>query len=146
MPLVSSIYSWGKNRSWNDPSKPRKKKKKAALRAGLRPTKAKRPKQVQWAGAGKDQSIVQACGRLLRVPIAMAQRWEGNEYKLYLNSNEWVILKNGIIKDRGYKCEKCGSRKSIDLHHLTYDRLGNEYPEDLELVCRTCHKGLHRNN
>ena len=30
---------------------------------------------------------------------------------------------------------------SLELHHVHYRSLGNEQPEDVELLCRECHTG-----
>ena len=37
-------------------------------------------------------------------------------------------------------CEACGKKtRCLDIHHLTYERLGHERDEDLQAVCRPCH-------
>lgn len=33
----------------------------------------------------------------------------------------------------------------LDGHHLTYERLFDELPEDVKLLCRKCHKRVHDN-
>ena len=43
----------------------------------------------------------------------------------------------------GLRCRR-GWTLRDDLHHLSYDRLGNERHEDLLPLCRTCHRALHR--
>ena len=40
---------------------------------------------------------------------------------------------------RGF-CEDCGARIGLDVHHRSYERKGNERPEDLVAVCRQCHQ------
>ena len=46
-----------------------------------------------------------------------------------------------LIKDiKGGKCEKCGSNKNIDVHHLDYDNLTID---NFKLLCRKCHKVIH---
>jgi 5-methylcytosine-specific restriction endonuclease McrA len=44
-----------------------------------------------------------------------------------------------VIKLRGAKCERCGRAGDLELHHKTYERLGNERFSDLELLCNPCH-------
>ena len=61
-------------------------------------------------------------------------------YNDHLNSDEWRDLKRKIVRERGNMCERCGSAGLLHLHHKTYDRLGEELPSDLELVCVDCHK------
>jgi hypothetical protein len=65
-------------------------------------------------------------------------------YTNYINSNEWKSFRLSIIKERGYKCEKCGANnRIIHAHHLTYERFMKELPEDIQLLCVPCHKEIH---
>jgi len=41
---------------------------------------------------------------------------------------------------KGGKCERCGSNKFIDVHHLDYDNLTLD---NFRLLCRSCHKKTH---
>lgn len=67
------------------------------------------------------------------------------EYADYINSQKWKTFRLSIIKQRGYKCEKCGADdKIIHAHHLTYERFMNELPEDIQLLCIVCHKNHHK--
>ena len=36
-------------------------------------------------------------------------------------------------------CERCGDRKAVDAHHPNYKK-----PLEIILVCRPCHKKIHR--
>lgn len=41
-------------------------------------------------------------------------------------------------------CENCGGRVGTpELHHKHYETEGRETPDDLEALCRSCHKGRH---
>src|SRR5574341_2115 len=62
--------------------------------------------------------------------------------EVYLNSPHWQKIKE---KFRGRGCEKkvgwfsvCGE-KPIDVHHKTYERIGNERLSDLIPLCRKHH-------
>lgn len=33
--------------------------------------------------------------------------------------------------------------KWFDVHHKTYDRIGDELLDDLVLLCKSCHKAQH---
>lgn len=69
------------------------------------------------------------------------------EYKDYMRSNEWKVKKRERIAiDQG--CVMCGRSldkiRSIQVHHITYQRLGNENVlTDLCTLCGSCHKKLH---
>jgi 5-methylcytosine-specific restriction endonuclease McrA len=43
----------------------------------------------------------------------------------------------------GRFCKACGSKKNLHVHHVTYERFGNELLTDLLGLCYTCHKGVH---
>jgi 5-methylcytosine-specific restriction endonuclease McrA len=68
------------------------------------------------------------------------------KYHKYLKSDEWITIKIDLIEIRGSKCERCGNKrepKHLQVHHLTYDNIFNEEPEDLELICGRCHGVEH---
>ena len=65
------------------------------------------------------------------------------EYAAYLASPKWKRTRKKTIKERGLTCEYCGSTRSIEVHHLNYDHIGFEWPEDLLVLCRNCHKTMH---
>ena len=61
----------------------------------------------------------------------------------YLQSPEWKALKQAKLWRAGNKCQLCKSTTNLHLHHLTYDRLGNELLTDLVLLCSVCHQAQH---
>jgi len=65
-----------------------------------------------------------------------------NKYKEYLRSKEWLEIRLDILQTRK-KCERCGSKKCLHVHHKTYKNIYNEEPEDLELLCSKCHENEH---
>ena len=62
-----------------------------------------------------------------------------------LGSPWWRARKAALIRYRGERCERCGVGRGGDLqmHHRTYERIGRELPEDVELLCRRCHRLEH---
>jgi len=64
------------------------------------------------------------------------------EYKIYLKSDWWVYFSSKIKKERK-KCQKCGTDKKLNVHHLTYVNRGSEKDEDVLVLCRFCHKDIH---
>ena len=64
------------------------------------------------------------------------------DYKQYLASREWRVKRKEVIEDRGGICERCASRPIQNVHHLTYERVGQEHSDDLMGVCRPCHEYL----
>ena len=64
-----------------------------------------------------------------------------DSYAAYLRSDHWREVKANHPATR---CWGCGSDGRCELHHRTYKRLGAERPEDLLLLCPTCHSEAHR--
>lgn len=76
-------------------------------------------------------------------------------YNVYITSPKWREIRKEAIQstylsapvhdpDRGhYHCELCGwnfHQNELEVHHLTYESLGNEAREDLAVVCSPCHE------
>lgn len=73
-----------------------------------------------------------------------------SSYDDYLNSHIWEAKRKKFKKSsycsKSFKtpcCLNCGSKKSPQVHHLTYKNLGNEKMQDLVLLCRYCHDLTH---
>ena len=65
------------------------------------------------------------------------------DYATYLASPYWKAKKRLVYWKRGRRCEKCGSKRFLQVHHKTYKRLGHEELEDLLILCRECHRNWH---
>jgi hypothetical protein len=66
------------------------------------------------------------------------------EYYDYLQSEAWAIKRRERLHIDGYTCQDCGeNQRPLDMHHLTYKRLGNERMSDLLTLCRRCHDYRH---
>jgi 5-methylcytosine-specific restriction endonuclease McrA len=61
------------------------------------------------------------------------------EYERHLASDEWQALRAARITAARGRCERCGDTEGLQLHHRSYDRLGKERDDDLELLCWRCH-------
>lgn len=64
-------------------------------------------------------------------------------YNQYLNSKHWNIVKYQLAQIFPRICFQCGNTHNLNIHHMTYERLGAEYPMDLVYLCESCHKALH---
>jgi hypothetical protein len=70
------------------------------------------------------------------------------EYHDYLLSDEWKNKKKefyNFLTSSGleWKCDICGSKKKLSVHHQTYNNIFNEDMHDLQLVCNKCHVLSH---
>lgn len=71
-----------------------------------------------------------------------AKRMTTTQYHSYLKSPEWKALVSKV-KARDKVCQLTGSRDNLEVHHITYDRLGNEDLSDLVLLSRDAHQSVH---
>lgn len=96
--------------------------------------------------------------------IMTAEEWQRWYRFSYLCSQHWIDTREAAKARVGYRCQvcrvfgpnaTCGVRlpweeqmmteaPQLDVHHVTYARLGQELPEDLEVLCRSCHDKRHR--
>ena len=66
------------------------------------------------------------------------------EYERYLNnSSEWQAQRRRAWLRADYACEQCGARAELNIHHVHYRTLGAERPDDLIVLCSTCHREEH---
>lgn len=47
-----------------------------------------------------------------------------------------------LILQKEYRCECCGSTRNVDVHHKDKDYHNNN-PENLQMLCRSCHMKAH---
>lgn len=64
-------------------------------------------------------------------------------YKEYMKSPEWAIKRIEAFQHHGKCCSMCGTERSLEVHHLTYARMGNELMSDLQILCKTHHQQAH---
>lgn len=66
-------------------------------------------------------------------------------YKEYLNTDHWQNLRRNKFKFGGRKCVICQETKTVDVHHIRYrENLFETEPKDLIVLCRACHRMVHR--
>lgn len=66
------------------------------------------------------------------------------DYDDYLKTPWWVSIRRKRIEQDNYKCVDCGVSRDLEVHHLTYERIGRENLEDLVTLCKDCHRTRHR--
>jgi hypothetical protein len=60
-------------------------------------------------------------------------------YQNYMNSQEWRAKREKVLIFWGNRCALCNSQDRIQVHHRTYERLGQELLTDLIPLCYKCH-------
>lgn len=67
-----------------------------------------------------------------------------SNYKDYLKTRHWLKLRAEFKqKTKVKRCVMCGYDKMLNIHHTTYENLGNETIDDLVYLCKYCHYKLH---
>lgn len=64
-------------------------------------------------------------------------------YSDYLQTAHWSVVREEALERAGHRCQLCGSQRRLEVHHRTYERLFDELPEDLIVLCRHCHAKFH---
>jgi chromosomal replication initiation ATPase DnaA len=65
-------------------------------------------------------------------------------YVEYLQTPEWLAKRELVLKRDSHCCHVCSGSDSLHVHHLTYERRGNEDLDDLVVLCRICHFSYHQ--
>lgn len=80
------------------------------------------------------------------------RRWKGNEKgdeyytqarEAYMNSPEWKTRRRLVMERANGLCEGCRQADAAEVHHLSYEHLGNEFLFELVALCRDCHSRIH---
>ena len=61
-------------------------------------------------------------------------------YHAYLRTPQWQARRQAALKRADYRCQICNSSDRLEVHHRTYDNIGNELPGDLTVLCHSCHE------
>ena len=78
---------------------------------------------------------------LLRLRRHSRRVWYRTEY---LHNQHWNDFRHGWWKRHpAARCYRCGSGHPLDLHHLTYERIGRERDSDVIPLCRADHERAH---
>lgn len=82
-----------------------------------------------------------------------APTWEGpglswgERYGQYMRSEEWQEKRQAVLRRDKYRCQWTGKSARpgdhLNVHHLTYIRVGCEDLADLITVCRSAHAAHH---
>ncbi len=64
-------------------------------------------------------------------------------YRDYLQTPEWAERRRGALRRADHACQTCGAGGRLHVHHRTYERRGEEPPDDLIVLCEDCHLAVH---
>jgi len=75
------------------------------------------------------------------IPAVAAPKGDG--YRAYLQTEAWKRRRTLVLRAYGYRCAVCNGARTVQVHHRTYQRAGNEAFHDLVPLCRDCHEVFH---
>jgi 5-methylcytosine-specific restriction endonuclease McrA len=64
-------------------------------------------------------------------------------YNQYLLTAKWRSLRDRVMARDNHVCRGCHQARATQVHHLTYERVGNEMLFDLVAICDACHDNVH---
>lgn len=87
-------------------------------------------------------------------PVDVDRSFYEATYDEYMKSHDWRVRSEMFKQHKKYTCEQCGltagdmfahggGKLSLHVHHKHYRSLGNEMPQDVEILCTLCHKQRH---
>jgi 5-methylcytosine-specific restriction endonuclease McrA len=80
-----------------------------------------------------------------RLHLLTRVRWH-KAYEVYLRSHAWRAKRHAVLERADNHCERCDgggglfAAALLEVHHWTYDHLGDERLDELEALCRDCHR------
>ncbi len=64
-------------------------------------------------------------------------------YQDYLATPEWQETRKLALATAEHHCQLCNAGGELNVHHRTYERIGEERPADLIVLCKDCHATFH---
>lgn len=67
-------------------------------------------------------------------------------YDDFLKTDYWKEVRQAKLRECGHKCQICGAKHDLHIHHNCYDHHGQEHKhlEDLVVLCKDCHTLFHQ--
>jgi 5-methylcytosine-specific restriction endonuclease McrA len=66
-------------------------------------------------------------------------------HRIRMSPELYARLHREILERDGWRCQRCGSSKSLDVHHMRRrSALGDDAEANLITLCRECHRIQHR--
>jgi hypothetical protein len=93
---------------------------------------------------GRMRPVNEVIADLMQLAERERAVWLGEGYDDYLRSSHWINLRAMMRARAGGCCKRCGcASKRLEIHHLTYERIGRELESDLIALCPGCHAEEH---
>ena len=83
--------------------------------------------------------------RLRQEQVARQEQYQHawwQSYNAYLATPLWQQKRQLALKRDAFLCQACRMNKATQVHHLSYDHLGDEPLFELTSICKPCHDRL----
>jgi 5-methylcytosine-specific restriction endonuclease McrA len=102
-------------------------------------------RQTEWYRArGELRQGRQEAREALRQQLLNGKRAEWRQwYENYLASPEWREKRLLVLARASRLCEGCRLAVASEVHHTTYDHVGDELLFELVALCEECHQRTH---
>lgn len=95
-----------------------------------------------WSDEAAEAAMQAA--RLAAASIQAEQDQEfWDRWHSHMDSDKWQSVRHKALKRDNWLCQGCLEAAAEHVHHLTYERLGNELLCDLVSLCGDCHQICH---
>jgi 5-methylcytosine-specific restriction endonuclease McrA len=65
--------------------------------------------------------------------------------RLRLDLESYEQLRDQVLRRDGWKCQSCGARPNLEVHHKEFrSQGGDDSEENLITLCAGCHSLVHR--
>jgi 5-methylcytosine-specific restriction endonuclease McrA len=72
------------------------------------------------------------------------EKYQAMPYDQYLQTDHWQEVRRLALGRADNRCQLCNDGDStLDVHHRTYENLGQESENDTIVLCRGCHTTFH---
>jgi 5-methylcytosine-specific restriction endonuclease McrA len=115
------------------------------------PTRAARAELERERGVNPKWRICVDCRAFRALDLELLRKKPGERltvahraaYLKYLRTAQWEERRQRALKRAGQKCSLCSRKTRLEVHHRTYERIGEERPTDLIVLCSGCHSAHH---
>jgi hypothetical protein len=92
-----------------------------------------------------EEALVQFANHLREILQDDKPKGISGEYAEYIKSAEWQAKRNERLRIDNYTCQRCGGKRNLQVHHITYANIGHEdVHNDLVTLCKCCHEDIER--
>jgi 5-methylcytosine-specific restriction endonuclease McrA len=68
----------------------------------------------------------------------------GKPHRVRLDADAYHTLRRNILERDGWRCQKCGARTNLEVHHGQFrSHQGDDSEDNLITVCHSCHRTIH---